>query len=290
MAVAVSREKYLIINADDFGLDAGINRGIAHSCRHGIVKSVSIVAVGRKFDEAIGFLQDLPGVGAGVHLCLVAERPALSVVLVPSLVGEDGVFFPDYRYFVFRLLAGWVKLREVEAELDAQIRMVVDKGVKPTHLDSHQYLHLIPGIFEIVMKLSVKYGIKWIRYPSLDQSYPGFSFQGLSKRAWLLLFSRVQGKAMRERNICVPDHFFAFGTGGYLDKKMLKSYICQVSEGINDVACHPGYLPENPAYYRWKYRWEREVEALTDPDILRCVNQLGIKLGNYGSIKDGTCR
>jgi len=42
----------LIINADDFGLTSGVNRGILQCHQKGVVTSTTLMVCGDKFDEA----------------------------------------------------------------------------------------------------------------------------------------------------------------------------------------------------------------------------------------------
>ena len=45
--------KYLIVNADDYGMSLGINRGILEAHKHGIVTSVSLMVRGIATENAI---------------------------------------------------------------------------------------------------------------------------------------------------------------------------------------------------------------------------------------------
>ena len=53
-------------------------------------------------------------------------------------------------------------LKEIEKEFQAQIEKI-STFVKPTHIDSANYIHAIPEIFEIVCKLAQKYDIPYVR-------------------------------------------------------------------------------------------------------------------------------
>ncbi len=281
MLEAVIGEKYLVVNADDFGIDTRINSGIAHACRAGIVRSVSVVAGGQKFNEALDLIKDLPGIGVGVHLCLVAEKPVLPSVNLPSLVGKDGCLHPSYRHFLLRLCTGRIDLREVELELESQITKVMAKGIRPTHLDSHQYVHLFPDILDVVVRLAVKYGIKWIRYPGRLNGGARFTCRGALKKSWLLFSAQAQMQKINKNGVHFPDFSYAVEQSGHLEKRVLKACLGRLNEGVNDITCHPGFSPDNMAYARWGYRWEGESAALTDPDIIQMVIASKVTLGNY---------
>ena len=56
-------------------------------------------------------------------------------------------------------------LKEVKNELSAQIEKILDCGIKISHIDSHQHLHVLPKIFDLTLELANHYKIKFIRFP-----------------------------------------------------------------------------------------------------------------------------
>ena len=251
------------------------------SCRQGIVRSVSIVACGQRFDDAVDSIKELPGIGIGVHLCLLAEKPVLLAMRVPSLTDKNGCFWFNYRDFIFRLWTARINMNEVELELEAQIKKVVEKGIRPTHFDTHQYLHFTPEILEILIKLSLKYDVKCIRYPACLRRTPGITAEGVLKTAWLSFYASGHAQKIRANNINFPDHSYAVDRSGILDKRMIERYLNGLNVGVNDMTCHPGYHPENVAYADWGFHWEDELAVLTDPEVIERLASLDIRLINY---------
>ena len=84
-----------------------------------------------------------------MHLTLIGEKPLLPLEQIPSLVDENGYLAEKYPQFMARFFKGAVSLKEVRAELAAQIQKVIDSGLRVTHIDSHQHLHVLPGIIDI---------------------------------------------------------------------------------------------------------------------------------------------
>jgi predicted glycoside hydrolase/deacetylase ChbG (UPF0249 family) len=64
-----------VVNADDFGLSVSTNEGIVEAYEHGILRSTSLMANGEGFDDAVAHIEEHPGLGVGIHLTLVGERP-----------------------------------------------------------------------------------------------------------------------------------------------------------------------------------------------------------------------
>jgi len=85
-------DRNLIVNADDLGWTAGVNRGIAEAHRNGIVTSASLLANGRAFEEAVEFARATRDLGVGVHLNLSDGPPVAPREAVPSLLNASGAF------------------------------------------------------------------------------------------------------------------------------------------------------------------------------------------------------
>src|SRR5579884_523282 len=66
----VHAKKHLIVNADDFGLSAGVNRGIIEAHEHGIVTSASLMVRWPATTEAAAYSRDHPDLSLGLHVDL----------------------------------------------------------------------------------------------------------------------------------------------------------------------------------------------------------------------------
>src|SRR2546428_9440596 len=119
--------------------------GAIEAHRRGIVTACSIVANGRAFDDAISRLRDVPQLEVGVHLTLVEER---------SLATGEAMPRDWMRFLVSRR-------GDVEGELRLQVERVLAAGVRPTHLNSHQHLHMLPSLFRLVRRLADEYRIPY---------------------------------------------------------------------------------------------------------------------------------
>jgi len=141
-----SAPRRVIIHADDYGLAPGVNRAIEEGLQSGAIHSASILLGGEHASAAVSWAASHPQFDFGVHLNLTQGPPVLAASRVPSLVGGDGRFRPLVP-FLGRFGVGRVALSEIAAEWRAQIAAVRGAGVRISHLDSHQHVHLIPRIF-----------------------------------------------------------------------------------------------------------------------------------------------
>ncbi len=229
----------LIVTADDVGLHRGMTEGAIRAHREGIVTACSVVANGNAFDDAIARLRDVPSLAVGVHLALVEER-SLTGLRMPK----------KYTTFAPLYLARVISLRDIERELRAQIECVMDTGLRVTHLNGHQHLHLLPRIFAVVARLAREFAIPYVRI--VDDR--GASKRALSMSALSLLGRRARASFTNDRTIGVS-------IAGHLDDV---TPLLDHVEGVTELVTHPGV---NVSGYAWGYAWDEETRALCDPRL-----------------------
>jgi len=277
----------LIVNADDFALHPSVNRAILLAHREGIVTSTTILAGGMAFFDAGEELKSCPELGIGVHLCLVDQKPVLKPEEVPSLVDHEGRFCASYAGFLKRYLLRQVPLEQVRRELEAQVGRIRDLGLKITHLDSHQHLHLLPGIARIVADVARKFDIRCIRVPA-EQVKGHQGPTSFTRRLQGRLVFRLAQKRRREfsrQGFRFPDHFFGFSQGGKMLLNDWLKLLPRLPAGASEVMVHPGAdTQELRACFGWGYHWGEELQALIHPQLRLLIMQQNIQLINYGDL------
>ncbi len=276
-------KKYLIVNADDFGLTEEINNGIIESHQKGIVTSVSLLATGEAFDHALKLIKENIGLGVGVHLALTHTSPVLPQRYIPTLLNRANRFYENCWEVILRLLTRKICLAEIEHEWEAQIKKVLDAGLLPTHLDSHQHIHIFPSLWSIVKRVCQQYRIHFVRYP-LEENIAGCaSFSHFLK--WLCIRSLLNFIPIEKNNLDGKraDYFLGLGASGKMNEKNLNKYLSYLNQGVTELMCHPGNKLLAGPYQHWNYGWQTEREALTNPEIFHLIHQLNVNLINYRS-------
>ena len=272
----------LIVNADDLGLSEPVNEGIARAHLNGIVTSASIMANGSGFDHAVRVCRSIPSLDLGIHLTLIEEKPLLPAEAIPSLVTAGGRLHNHAKTFMKRYVSGNIQLQHVRAELDAQIKKVLSRGLSISHLNSHQHVHMLPHILSITVDLAKKYNIPAIRVP---REY--LKFYMLQRAAGIFRVGELFvlnsfcrfGRTMTARR---TDYFAGFFFGGNLDKENLRQVLQSLpTSGTCELMCHPGDEDTKTKYGHWRYHWSDELQALVDPEIVNLVKQKDIRLISY---------
>ena len=199
-----------------------------------------------------------------------------------------GVFAEDYTVFAKKWYTGSIKKNELVKELETQIEKVLIAGIKPTHIDSHQHMHVLPGIAGIVVRLCEKYGIKKIRMPGENIFWSGGFEAGMGRKIGRdgLSFCAMlaKGKA-QSAGLIYPQHFFGMLAGGNLNAELVKNILLNLPEGTSEIMTHPGFdSTELAKHFTWGYHWQDELGAFLSAENKEIVREHGIKLINFGGL------
>lgn len=272
-------KKKFILNADDFGINNDINRGILESYNNGFLTSASICAIGTEFNSAVNeILPECPKLGIGVHLNISNGKPLTKTKLLTD----------NKNKFNNTFIALWFKshnkdfLKEIENEFRAQIEKVKNYSLID-HINSHGHIHAIPAIFKIVVKLAVEYEIPFVRLPKeeiillsdlnkfLNPKFP-ISFL---KTILLNIFSKINAKTAKENGI---------KTNTYTNGELYRGFLCVslIDECINSydtegiIECI--VIPD-------KNRHKGEYEIAMSKELEDKVYRAGFDLTNYKKLK-----
>jgi chitin disaccharide deacetylase len=246
--------KSLIVTADDAGLHPGMTEGAIRAYRDGIATACSIVATGKAFDDAVARLRDVPLLEVGIHIALVEEESLTGITLPRS-----------YPEFVRWYMTNRLPVVRIAREIRAQMQKVLDTGLRVTHVNGHQHLHLMPALFRITRDLAEENGIHYIRRVD-DRGGRGAFGRRTAIRALNVLGRRVAGT--NDRTIGVTE-------AGHLTASRIIDLLPEV-DGVTELVTHPGVGVD--AYPHWQYAWDEETRALCDPAVREAIAKTGIQL------------
>lgn len=250
--------KRLIVNADDFGRTAGVNRGVLEAHKNGIVTSATVMVLEPGAPEGIRqALDEGPPLSLGLHFVITGGgAPACAASSVPTLA-------PGGR-FLRRLedLPDWIPAEEVRRELSAQLAVFEALARRaPSHLDSHHHAALHP----------------WVA--------PVFTDVARERRLAVRGATQDARDRLRASGLRVPDRFLDsfYATGATTEN--LRFLIERLEDEVTELMCHPGYADEEllrgSSYAEER---SREVAALCDPMVRARVEELGIELIGFDRI------
>lgn len=132
-----SNERCVIVNADDFGLTDGINRGIIEAHQTGVVTSTSLMVRYPAARQAAALAKANPKLSVGLHFDVAEWR------------------YRNGNWEAFYQIIDVKDATALEVELQRQLARFQElMGRSPTHLDSHQHVHKSEPAREILLRTS----------------------------------------------------------------------------------------------------------------------------------------
>jgi chitin disaccharide deacetylase len=292
----------LIVNADDLGIHPSINAGIVSAYRSGILTSCTMLMTTAYFDQTIRDHVRPQALPIGIHLSLTLGKAVAPRDEIPDLVDEDG----NLKLTADRLILsafkgerGGAVLRQIGREFEAQLAIARDHGLKATHADSHQHVHMNPAIFRLLEALLPRFGIDRLRFSR--EAFRGFvlgpDLPDVMRRnnfaKWALLRWRAAGLVPA---LATTDDFFGVLYSGAVTKRAMLGLLRATAPGRSlEICIHPGFpAPEGvrdyprPGYNAFISAKARQVEhdLLADPDVAGLVRERGFALRSFdGTIK-----
>ena len=287
-------ERYVIINADDFGMCHAHNRATMELLERGCVTSATIMAPCPWAREAAVFAAGRPQLGVGVHLTTTCEWEnyrwtAVKGGAAPSLLDGDGYLWKTGEDF-----SAHAVLPDVEAELTAQIERLMAMGLRPSHLDNHMgtMYGLATGRFELLdlaVELAGRYHLPFRLPLNLTEGMMGNRMLDIpgQREALQALLEPVHARA-RAAGVAMVDYLMPGDWNGP-QKDSYENYREYIYElyrsfepGVTETYIHPAQECEELRGITgtWQRRaWEYRLYG--DPATMQHIRALGIRPISY---------
>lgn len=253
----------LIVNADDFGMTAGVNRAVAELHSAGALTSTTLMACGSAFDDAVRIARERPTLGVGCHVVLVDGTPTHQSGALPSPLAANGAFTSSMARFATAVETRYTRPEHIEQEVAAQVAKLQDAGIRVTHVDTHKHTHLLPRVARAVMRGAQRRGVRRIRNPFEPAWSSRLSPAPPLRRAPFRLLHQFRGafeRLLREEGMYSTDDSLGLIATGSLDASVLQKLLHAAPPGTYELVCHPGYNDADLQHITTKLRASREVE------------------------------
>ncbi|MGA3160063.1 MAG: ChbG/HpnK family deacetylase [Terracidiphilus sp.] len=276
----------LILNADDFGLTAGVNRAILELHRAGVLTSASLMARAAATDEAIELARCTPSLGVGCHVVLVDGKPVLDTQNLPTLADpRTSRFYPTLGVFLKRLFIGHIRTSEIEAETAAQIALLQSRGLRLTHIDTHKHAHIFLAVLRPVLRAARAAGIRAVRNP-FEPAWSRRTTRGAPwlRRAQLGLLQLLEPAFRRivaEEGFTTTDGGLGVLATGTLDATTVSSLLRSLPVGTWELVTHPGYNDTDLAQVRTRLKASRDIERQA---MLTITPQDGVEFISFAQL------
>lgn len=295
-------DRYLIINADDFGMCRGANLAVMDLFKNpqSALTSSTIMTPCAWAPEACRFAAENPQFAIGVHLTLTSEWSKyrwapVNTKNTDSLRDEEGFMWHESDQVEEN-----VDIDEVEGEIRAQIERAKKLGlVNPSHLDNHMgsLYGIETGRFELLqltLSLAGEYGLPFRMPGNVTDDMLGNSMLDINvdKSLIEMVFGKIVDFA-KANNVAIPDYLIPNEWSGpqkdsYENfKEYLYNLYANIPNGITETYLHPSL--ETDDLKGTTGAWERRVweyKIMSDPQTKQHIEAHGIKLINYRDLAE----
>jgi predicted glycoside hydrolase/deacetylase ChbG (UPF0249 family) len=272
----MSKDRFLIINADDFGMCHSTNRAIGTLLQEGFITSASIMMTCPWVTEAVSFVRQHPQ----IHITHTSEwehykwgplRKDLS-----TLKDEYG-YFPSNTATVI----AEADPEELRKEAVAQIELAIKMGIDPTNIDNH--MGSMDHVTDILLELCQAYKLP-LRYPK--HAHPKLN---IPHNEQLVKHAEVKGIFLPDYVMFLP--FYPPDEGFELTYDFTKDAAIQciqeLKPGITELLFHPFMDTEElkGITKTWKVR-RFEFDVFRDEEIVRLLKKEEIRLITWREIRN----
>jgi predicted glycoside hydrolase/deacetylase ChbG (UPF0249 family) len=242
-----------------------------------VLTSTTIMANMPATDYALQRARALAGQASfGVHLNLCEGRP---LTAGRTLSGAQGDFHPK-RVLIRRALSGKLSLRELEAEITAQIALIRDAGVPISHVDGHKHLHQLPMVSTAVARVLPRFGIERVRITRVK------SFAAFGKRATLFRELAAWRAARIFRDAALHSPVRTIDLTEILDNRFGSRAPQRLVDvrGTVELCCHPELPAPAVASKPSSHNRSHELEYLLSPRFRELLEEAQARPVTYWEV------
>ena len=153
----------LIINADDFGINAETTHAIMAAMDSGLCMDTTLLVNFENSEHAAKLaISNNRKDHVGIHLNLTEGCPLTSRIQNERLFcDQDGIFHYKKQKRILKLSTA--EKKAVCEEITSQIRLCRSFGIPISHADSHNHIHEEPGLFLLLIGILKKEKVPYLR-------------------------------------------------------------------------------------------------------------------------------
>jgi predicted glycoside hydrolase/deacetylase ChbG (UPF0249 family) len=280
----------LIVTADDYGLCEAVNRGVEECLAAETVRATCVMANMPAYDAAWLLRQKYPHASIGIHWNVTQGRPVLSIKKVSSLVNQDGRFYNSSE-LRRRWWLGKVRPDELQAELRAQFDRLRELIGTPDFWNTHQNVHVFPGLFRTFVDFAKQLGVRAMRSHcrlTVPPAETEFSYNLKHPRYWIK--GQVIGwwsARATMRGAIMPDAR-AYAPGYSSPERMIEEVARRVPwhrvKSAVEVAIHPATEIVESLFGSLTQSRRAEYETFKDPMLKKRLQGMGVETVGFEAL------
>ena len=287
-------ERFLIINADDFGMTADVNAAVLKAHREGILTSASLMVAEPGFAEAVDIAKANPALGVGLHVATTFDRALLPHSELPDITTPDGCFLKNPVTAGLRYNRSKAAQSQLKREMTAQFERFAATGLEWSHADGHQHFHLHPFVWDTFLDLCDSFGAHRLRIPQEEvRAHFRAGGDGPNLNTVSALFLRVQRrrclrtltqrKTLGGKPVFLCNRVYGTLQSSHMSEAYWLRLLDRMQGRVIEIYAHPGtnYAVKLPAHQQTETVRDTELHALLSPEVRAKIAALHLPTGRY---------
>lgn len=277
------KRRFLIVTADDFGLDEAINDAVQRAAAAGVLTAASLMVGAPATADAVRRAHQLPNLRVGLHVVLADGWAVLPRQMIPALVDRNGrfrnrLFVDAVRYFALP----WVR-KQLNAEIRAQFQSFAQTGLALDHVNAHKHFHVHPGLFDMIVRIGREFGVGAVRVPyeplwfSMRRGGIAAPLEAALLAPWLMRMKR----RLRAAAMTFNDQIFGIACSGSVDEGTMLDILRNLPAGATEIYLHPATREASPVGSPVACREAGELAALLSPRVRAAISATDAACGGY---------
>ena len=278
--------KKLIITADDYGMCEEVNKAIEECVAAKVVLSTNVMSNMPCCQAANQLKKKFPYLSVGIHYNFTVGRPILPVDKVSTLVKDNGDFL-TYNEIRAACKSKRYDYNQVKAEIEAQYKRYVEICGEPDYWNTHENVHVYPGLYSIFRDSSLKLGIKKMR--SHKRIYvPASNGKTDKSLKWKLsnpvkqIMLTLWQKDSKKLGVVSPDGLLVrMNENDKLNLPYLFKSIKWVNNDVAEIAIHPSISAKGEYFGDITEDRVKEYTVFSNSSVAENASKNGIKISNF---------
>lgn len=245
-------KKYLIINADDFGLTEEVSLAIVNALKKHAITDTNVVTTSEYSKKSLLLAKKENILSMGIHL---------------NLEIGDSLYYGREMSFLNRLIGTDQYYKIIENEFNEQIEYLSRFGVELTHLTYHKNIINNYEMVNIVKRIALERNVPVRR-----------------------IMSEKFNKVLIQEDILMCDAKLINTSNDYSKQELNRLLLKAQNSCTSELVCHPGFVSKNLfGLSSMTYTRENEYNLFTSLDIQCMIKEMGFHLINYKELKEWFC-
>lgn len=281
----------LIITADDYGMCDAVNEAVEECLAAGFVRATCVMMNMPAHSAAASLPAKYPQSSIGIHWNLTQGRPVRPAAQVSSLVNGAGLFCSPSE-LRRRWWTGKVKLNELQSELRAQYDRLSQVAGRPDFWNTHQNVHVFPGLFRAFVdlgrelhipamrchrRITVPRGTTPARY---HVSHPQYWLKG-RVIAWWSARVEARGVLMPDARVYMP----GYGGGAARIEEILGRLPWNQVKKAVEFVIHPATTIREELFGSLTESRVVEYQTFKNPKLVERLRQSGVEPVGFEALR-----